>query len=269
MGRAFENNVVILTGASLGIGAALARLLADQGAKLALASRNAEALEAVAVECRARGAETLAAPTDIADEAQCRALVEAAAARFGRIDTLINNAGISSWARFDEYPDLSILNRIMQVNFGGAAACTFHALPCLKQSRGRIVAINSLSGLTGVPLRTPYVASKHAMTGFFDSLRIELEGTGVSVTQIFPGFVSSGIHGRNVDAQGRVIGEGHAVDYTRAMTPERCAAIILRAAGGRRREVVMTPRAKFGRWLKLIAPGLVDRMALRAITLGR
>ena len=153
---------------------------------------------------------------------------------------------------------------------GAAMACTYYALPHLKQSRGRIVAISSLAGLTGVPERSGYAASKHAMTGFFDSLRIELAPDGVSVTVIYPGFVATGAHGRNLGADGTPLGaDANPVDYRRADRPEHVAVVALKAAANRRRQVVMTPRGKLGRWLRLIAPGLVDAIARRAIQSGR
>jgi short-subunit dehydrogenase len=265
----FKDNVVIITGASSGIGAELARQLAGQGARLALAARSVERLEAIAAECRAAGGAAIAVPTDVADEAQCRALIEQTAAAYGRIDTLVNNAGMNMLARFDEWQDLAIFEQILRVNFLGSVNCTRHALPYLTAARGRLVIINSAAGKAGLPLRTAYAASKHALTGFFDSLRIELEETGVSVTSIYPSYVASGFHERNLNAEGVPFGAAHRIDYSRAMTTARCAEITLRAMARRRREVVMTPRARIGQWLKLIAPGMVDRIARRAVQSGR
>ena len=121
----------------------------------------------------------MSVPTDLLDPAQCRALIDAAVARFGRIDVLINNAGGTMWARFDALDDLSAYEHLMKLNYLGAVHLTAAALPWLKQSRGRLVAVASVAGLTGVPERSGYAASKHAMVGFFDSLRIELAGSGV------------------------------------------------------------------------------------------
>jgi NAD(P)-dependent dehydrogenase (short-subunit alcohol dehydrogenase family) len=270
----FHSNAVVLTGASSGIGRALALQLAAEGAWLTLAARSADELEAVAAECRrlgaAAGARALAVPTDVGDEAQCRALVARAVAEYGRLDTLVNNAGISMWARFDALTDLSGLERIMRVNYFGAVWCTHAALPHLKRARGRIVGVSSLTGKTGVPTRTGYAASKHAMAGFFDSLRIELAddaGGGVSVTMIYPGFVATGVRRHAVGPDGRPLGDS-PVQESRVMTPEACAAIILRAAARREREVVMTARGRLGQWLKLVAPSLTDRIARRAIERG-
>jgi NAD(P)-dependent dehydrogenase (short-subunit alcohol dehydrogenase family) len=267
---AFRDNVVVVTGASAGIGAELARQLAAGGAWLALAARDADRLEAVAAECRALGGRAVAVPTDVAEEAQCRALVERAVAEFGRLDTLVNNAGIGMWARFDEITDLAVFERVMRVNYLGSVYCTHHALPHLKRSRGRIVGVSSLTGRTGVPTRSAYAASKHAMAGLFDSLRIELDGTGVTVTMIYPGFVATEIRERALGPDGTPLGAGNSpVREREVMTVEECARRIVAAAAARRREEVMTARAKLGMWLKLVAPGAVDRIARRAIERGK
>ena len=266
----FRENVVVLTGASAGIGREMALQLAHQGAWLVLAARDAARLEEVAAECRALGARALAVPTDVADEGQCAALVRRAVEEHGRLDTLVNNAGIGMWARFDEVRDLSVFERVMRVNYLGCVYLTHHALPHLKASRGRIVGISSLTGKTGVPTRSGYAASKHAMTGFFDSLRIELEGSGVTVTMIYPGFVATEIRERAFGADGKPLGHGNSpVREKEVMSAAECARLTLDAAASRRREVVMTARAKVGMWLKLLSPALVDRIARNAIERGK
>jgi short-subunit dehydrogenase len=263
-----KDNVVIVTGASKGIGAELARQLASRGAILALAARDRPALEQVAAECVARGARAEIFVTDVAVEDDCRKLVERTVAAFGRIDTLVNNAGATMWARFEDIRDMGILARIMQVNYMGAVYCTHYALPHLKASRGRLVGISSLAGRTGVPTRSGYAASKHAMTGFFDTLRIELADAGVSVTMIYPGFVSTGIRENATGPDGKPI-EVSPVKEGEVMTVEECARITLAAIEARKREVVMTARGRLGLFLKLFAPSLVDRIARRAIETGR
>ncbi|WP_434478929.1 SDR family oxidoreductase [Gemmatimonas sp.] len=172
----FAGQVVLITGASTGIGAELARQFARAGAHVALAARDEVKLQAVADECRAAGGEALVVPTDVTIDAQCAAMVATAVAHFGRLDILVNNAGMSMSAMFDEITDLSIFEKLMRLNFLGSVWCTAYALPHLKQSRGRVVAISSLTGLAGVPKRSAYAASKHAMAGFFDSLRYRARG---------------------------------------------------------------------------------------------
>lgn len=269
-GGPFRDNVVVLTGASAGIGHEMALQLARQGARLVLAARDAAKLEEAAAACRALGAKAVAIPTDVGDEAQCRALVDGAVAEFGRIDTLVNNAGVGMWARFEEMTDLAPFERIMRVNYLGSVYPTYYALPHLKKTKGRIVAVNSLTGLTGVPTRSGYAASKHAAAGFFDSIRIELDGSGVTVTQVFPGFVRTEIRERAFGPDGQPLGRGNSpVREAEVMTAEECARLTLDAAAKRKRELVMTLRAKIGAKLKLIAPGLVDRIAKKAIEQGK
>lgn len=264
----FLDNVVIITGASAGIGRELALQLAGQGAWLVLAARNAQRLEEVAALCRQRGGRALVVPTDVSQQSQCQALVERTIAEYGRIDTLINNAGITMWARFEELQRLDLLEQIMRVNYLGSMYCTFYALPYLKKTRGRIVGISSLTGKAGVPTRSGYAASKHAMVGFFDSLRIEVADDGVSVTMIYPGFVATEVRLRAFGADGQPLGQS-PVREAEVMTAETCARLIIKAVASRKRELIMTFRGKVGQWLKLIAPGLVDRIARKAIEQGR
>lgn len=265
---AFKDNVVIITGASKGIGAELARQLARQGAKLVLTARDEAALQAVARECEAAGAATKVVIADVAKQTECKAIIDGALAAFGRIDTLVNNAGATMWAKFEDIDDMSILERIMQINYMGAVYCTHYALPHLKKTKGRIVGIASLTGKVGVPTRSGYAASKHAMAGFFDSLRIELQDSGVTVTMVYPGFVSTGIRENASGPDGKAI-KVSPVKEGEVMSPEECAAIIVRAMTQRQREEVMTLKGKVGQWLKLIAPGFVDGLARKAIERGR
>jgi short-subunit dehydrogenase len=268
--RVFRDNVVIITGASSGIGRALAHALAAQGAWLALAARDAERLEAVAGECRTLGGRAASVPTDVGVQAQCQNLITRTVQEFGRIDTLINNAGISMWAGFVDITDPAVLGSLMQVNYLGGVYCTYYALPYLRQTQGRIVGVSSLAGKMGVPTRTGYAASKHAMAGFFDSLRIELADQGVSVTMIYPGFVRTEIRERALGADGRPFGRGNRPMRERAvMSAETCARLIVRAAARRQREEIMTLRGKVGQWVKLIAPGFVDGVTRRIIERGR
>jgi short-subunit dehydrogenase len=256
--------VVIITGASEGIGRALALALAPQRLSLVLAARNAERLAELVAECERAGSQALAVPTDVADERQCRALVDAAIARFGRLDVLINNAGSTMWSRFDALNDWTVFETLMRVNFLSSVYLTGLALPWLRQTQGRIAAVASLAGLTGVPERTAYAASKHAMIGFFDSLRIELAGSGVSVTVIAPDFVRSEIHKRALGSDGRPLGES-PLQQQGLMTAEECARLIVPAIERRKRLLITSTRGHLGRWLKLLAPGVIDRIAARAI----
>ncbi len=260
----FTDKVIVITGASEGIGRALALALAPQKPKLVLSARNAERLESLAGECRALGAEALPVAADVTMETQCREMIQRGADAFGAIDVLVVNAGATMWCRLDQMEDLGILEKVMAVNYLGAAYCTAAALPWLKKSRGRIVAVASVAGLTGVPERTGYSASKHAMVGFFDSLRIELADSDVSVTVIAPDFVVTQIHRRALGADGLPLGET-PMQEGRIMTAEACAQLIVGAMDRRQRLLITSPRGKLGRWFKLFAPGLIDRIAKKAI----
>lgn len=259
-----KENVTIITGASTGIGEELAYQLAKQGAQLVLTARRLDELNRVADKARSLGARVVTVAADVAVSAECKRIIDAAVAEFGRIDTLVCNAGMTMWAKFADIEDVTVLERIMQVNYMGAVYCTHHALPHLLQSKGRIVGVASLTGLVGVPTRTGYAASKHAMRGFFDSLRIELAERGVTVTMVYPGFVATGIRENATGADGKPA-KIDPVNKDSVMSVEECATIILRAIESRQREEIMTLKGKVGQWLKLIAPGFVDGLAKKAV----
>lgn len=261
----FKDHVAVITGASSGIGAALARQLGGQGACVVLAARRVEKLEAVAAECEQRGGKTLVAPTDVSDEAQCKRLIERTVEAYDRIDMLVNNAGFTVKAALGELPDLAHFKQVMDVNFMGSAYCTYYALPYLAQSRGRIVGVSSLGGIGPAPLNTSYAASKHAMAGFFDTLRIELADTGVSVTMAYPDFVVTEFAANVLGADGQRAGKEAARAFysDRVMTADTCARIILRAAAQRRRQVITSTRGKLLQWITIIAPGVLDRFMVK------
>ena len=262
---AFSNSVVIVTGASEGIGRAFCLELAPQRPRLVLAARNRERLESPAEACRHAGAEALVVPTDVTDESSCLALIGAAVAQFGDgIDVLVNNAGGTMWTRLDEVSDLSIYERLMRLNYLGSVYPTFHALPHLKRARGRIVAVSSMAGLIGVPTRTGYSAAKHAVIGFFESLRVEVADAGVTVTIVCPDFVVSEIHKRALGADGRPLGD-NPMAKSKIMSAQQCARLMIAAMERRDRLLVTSGRGKLARWLKLLAPGRIDAMAARAI----
>ena len=264
----FKDKVVIITGASSGIGKELALQLAKRGAILSLAARDLSRLEKIAEECRALGTKAIAIQTDVTDKEQCRKLIEQTVSECGRIDTLINNAGITMWAIFEEIQNIEMFETIMKINYFGSVYCTYYAFPYLKKTEGRLVGISSITGKTGVPTRTGYSASKHAMAGFFDSLRIELMNTGVTVTMIYPGFVVSEVRERALGLNGKPVGKSH-LDESKIMSTEECVRQIVNAVSKRKREVVMTSKAKIGMWLKLIAPTLVDKIALKGVAKRR
>lgn len=259
---------VIITGASSGIGKELAFRFAQKSARLVLAARNKERLNSVVTQCKQFGGEAIAVVADVSQKEACKNIVDETLKTYGGIDILINNAGISMWSEFEKVINIEALEQIMRVNFFGSMYLTHFALPHLIKSKGQIVGVSSLTGKTGVPTRSIYAASKHAMAGFFDSLRIELKEKGVAVTMIYPGFVASEVRERALNGDGVPMGKS-PVKEKEVMTVEECVRQMLPVIENRKRELVMTTRAKVGLWLKMIAPSLIDNIARKAIKNGK
>ncbi|MFN2121325.1 MAG: SDR family oxidoreductase, partial [Anaerolineales bacterium] len=255
----FAKKSVVITGASLGIGRAIALQLAGEGAWLTLAARHEAELEQVARKCRDGGGRCIAVRMDVSREAQCERLVDRAAREYGSIDVLILNAGIGMHGDFDQLPDLSLLKTLMDVNYWGSVYCAFRALPHLKAARGRIVVVSSGGGKLPTPGVSGYASSKWALSGFSDTLRIELAASGVTVTVAYPEWVATGISSRALMPDGRLQGKvvSHEVG---AMSADECARRILHAAARRKRDV-MSPRLRLGLVLAPILPGLLDKIA--------
>lgn len=260
-------NVIIITGASDGIGAELARQYAKacgETVALSLAARNQDRLHAVANECRQFGSQVLAQVTDVGREPECRQLIAETVQKFGRLDTLVNNAGMSGHALLAEVSDLGWYEQLLRINLWGSIWCTHAALPHLIASKGRIVAVSSQAGLVGVPGRTAYSTSKFAMNGFFEALRVELLSHGVTVTIAYPGVVATKIRHHGFDADGQAAGFS-SLDESGAMSVETCASLIHKGVEARRREILMDTKGRLTRWLKLLAPQMVDKFALAAL----
>ena len=264
MTHSWEQKVIIITGASSGIGKALAIALSPQSPKLVLAARDGAQLENVAHACECLGASTLVVPTDVTDPYGCSELIQRAREKFSRIDVLVNNAGMSMWATVEDVEDVSQFRQLMDVNFMGSVYCTKFALPYLKEARGQVVAISSVTSFTGIPSHAIYCASKHAMNGFFEALRIELAHTGVHVTIVAPDFVKTEIFERSVGADGRRLCL-HLPKYDSFLSAEACADIIVQAMTKRKRLVITSLRGKVGRWVKLCWPKAIDWIAQRGV----
>jgi short-subunit dehydrogenase len=259
-----SDHVIAITGASEGIGRALSLALAGQKTKLVLAARNETRLNALKKKVESIGAQALVVTTDITDQDACRRLIDATVSKWDRLDVLVNNAGRTMWTTLEDMTNTGIFEQLIRVNYLGAAYCTYYALPHLKKSKGRIVVVSSIAGLSGVPTRTAYAASKHALFGFFDSLRIELRDSGVTVSMIAPDFVLSEMHRRAMGADGKPLGKS-PMQEEKIMTAEKCAALIVKAIEKRERLLVTSFRGKVGRWVKLLAPRLIDKVAAKAI----
>lgn len=255
-----QDKVVIVTGASSGIGRALVYELAHQKAKLSIAARNLEELQRIAQDLQTLGTEVLPIQTDVTDEKACQEMIEQTYSRFGRIDVLINNAGISMRALLEEV-DTEVLHRVMDVNFWGTVYCTKYALPYLLQSRGSLVGVISIAGFIGLPGRTGYAASKFAVRGFLNTVRVEYRKRGLHVLVAAPGFTASNIRKTALNAKGCQQGESPR-DESRMMTAETCASLIVKGIRKRKREIIMTfVEGKLAVFLNKCWPELVDRLS--------
>jgi len=260
MTYSLRDKVVIITGASSGIGAALAEQLGAMGAKIVLAARREERLQEIAAK---HPTHSLVVPTDVTDESACKNLIERTIEKFGRLDVLINNAGMSMWTGFAQLEDISVFEKLMRLNYLGSVYCTYHALPHIKQSKGQFVAVSSLAGKNGVPFRTAYCGSKHAMNGFFDSLRAEVKQDGVSVLIACPDFVESEIRHVAFGSDGKPFGSD-PMAHEGIMTAEECARQIITGMEKRKRELLMSSRGKLIPIGKILLPNLIDNLAIKA-----
>ncbi|WP_129713973.1 SDR family oxidoreductase [Pedobacter sp. SYP-B3415] len=260
-----KNKIVIITGASSGIGRSLATVLASRGANLVVAARNAEALNELAEALRRTyQVQVVAIQTDVSQEQDCRRLTEQALSVFGRIDILINNAGLSMRALFRD-TELSVLKNLMDVNFWGTVYCTKYALPALLESKGTIVGVSSIAGFRGLPGRTGYSASKFAMNGFVESLRTELLHTGVHVLLACPGFTASNIRVAALSKDGSSHGET-SMEEGKMMSADEVAVRIADGIIKRQRTLVMTNQGKLAVWLNKLLPALADTMVYKHFT---
>ncbi len=252
-----KGKVVVITGASSGIGAAMAREYAADGACVVLGARQQDKLRQIVEEIEQKGGKAAYAVTDVTS-ADCRRLVETAVERFGGIDAMICNAGLSMRALFDEC-DLEVLHRLMDVNFWGTVNCTKFALPYLQRSKGSLVGISSVAGLHGLPGRTGYSASKYAMTGFLETIRIENLKKGLHVMVACPGFTASNVRFSALTADGSMQGATPR-NEGKMMSPEQVARIVARGIRRRKRLCLMEWEGRGTHLLKKFCPGLVDRL---------
>ena len=257
------HRVAIITGASSGIGKACAWQLARGGYDVVLAARNESAIQNIADKISTLGVNALAVPTDVTDPQDCRNLIEETLQVFHRIDVLINNAGISMRARLIDL-DLEVLHRVMDVNFWGTVYCTKYALPHILSAHGSIVGMSSISGKHGLPGRTGYAASKFAMEGFLESLRIEHLEENLHVLVACPGFTATKIRFAALDAQGKPQGESPREEH-KMMTPEAVAKAVFWAIQHRRRDLILTSEGYGVAWLSKFFPGFVDRAIYRTM----
>ena len=256
--KSLKNKTIVITGASSGIGEAMAREYAARGARVVLGARSAAKLERLTDEIRRAGGAAAWCAADIVRPEECEALVETAVREFGGIDVLVCNAGISMRALFDDV-DLAVLHRLMDVNFWGTVNCCKYALPYLQQSRGSVVGVSSVAGLHGLPGRTGYSASKYAMTGFLETLRIENLKKGLHVMIACPGFTASNVRFSALTGDGTQQGETPR-DEAKMMTAAEVARIIAKGVQRRKRLCLMEAEGRATHLVKKFAPAFLDRM---------
>lgn len=254
-----ENKTVIITGASSGIGLALAYEFAKKGAHLVLGARQyvtlCEISQSIEIEYNIR---CIAVACDVTVEEDCKQLVKQAVLTFGGVDILVNNAGISMRALFAD-TDISVLKRLMDVNFWGAVYCTKYALPEIKKSKGSMVGVSSIAGYKGLPGRTGYSASKFALNGFLDALRVETLKDGIHILVACPGFTASNIRNTALNKEGIQQGES-TLDEGKMMTSQEVAVHLLKAIGKRERTLVLTKQGKLTVLLSKLIPARLDKL---------
>lgn len=253
-----KGNVVVITGASSGIGKALAEEMAKRGANVVLAARQFVTLCEIAEKLQAKyPIKALAVQADVSKEEDCKSLINQAVLTFGKIDILINNAGLSMRALF-QHTDLSVLKNLMDVNFWGSVYCTKYGLPEILKTEGSVVAISSIAGFRGLPGRTGYSASKFALNGFMESLRTELLKTGVHVMVACPGFTTSNIRVAALAQDGTAHGET-SMEEAKMMTAEEVAERVADGILQRKRTLVMTGQGKLAVWVNKLFPAFADK----------
>jgi short-subunit dehydrogenase len=257
MKKLFKDRVVIVTGASSGIGEAIARKFALNGSKVVLAARNESRLSEITDEIVLSGGEAFFVKTDVCVESDCRQLIEKTVERYSGIDILVNNAGISMRAVFPDV-EIKVLKRLMDVNFWGSVYCTKYALPYLIERKGSLIGVSSVAGFHGLPGRTGYSASKFALHGFLETIRIENLKKGHHVMIIAPGFTATEIRKHALTANGQEQGESPR-DEQDLMSPEYVAKWVLKGIRKKKRNKLLTWEGRLTALFQRIVPTLVDR----------
>jgi short-subunit dehydrogenase len=260
-----NDKIVVITGASSGIGKSLAEEFASRGANLVLGARQYVTLCEIAQSLQDKyQIKAVAVQCDVTIESDCEHLIKQAILTFGKIDVLINNAGISMRALFKDV-EVQVLKTLMDVNFWGAVYCTKYALPELVKSQGSIVGVSSIAGYKGLPGRTGYSASKFAMNGFLDALRVENLKTGVHVMTACPGFTASNIRNTALNKEGNQQGES-TLREEKMMTSAQVAQIIADGVEKRKRTLIMTEQGKLTVFLSKLIPGVLDKLVYNVFT---
>ncbi len=256
-----QSKVVIITGGGSGIGKACASAFLARGYRVVISGRRMEKLQEVIGEFNPYSEHILAVQADVSDEEDGKRIIDETLAKFGRIDVLINNAGISMRALFEEM-DLTVLKRLMDTNFWGAVYCTKYALPHLLESKGSVVGISSIAGKKGLPGRTGYSASKFALEGFLETLRIENLKKDLHVLVACPGFTASEIRISSLSADGSAQGESPR-EESKMMSAQTVAHEIAEAVKYRKRDLVLTFNGRLNVWLNKFFPAFMDKQVYK------
>jgi short-subunit dehydrogenase len=256
MNKLFKDKVIIVTGASSGIGEAIAREFAANGSKVMLAARSEEKLSMIVDQINEKKQEASFIKTDVSLEQDCRKLVEKTVEKYGTVNILVNNAGISMRALFKDV-DLKVLHTLMNTNFWGTVYCTKYALPYLIANKGSLIGVSSVAGFHGLPGRTGYSASKFAIHGFLETIRIENLKNGLHVMIIAPGFTASEIRVHALTATGAEQGTSPRKEK-RLMTPQYVAKCVPKGIVKRKRNMILTWEGRFTALFQRIIPTVVD-----------
>jgi len=256
----FQNKVVWITGASSGIGEALAYAFSKQKAKLVLSSRRADELERVRASCNLPDANVMVLPMDVSAYEQMEELTEQVIARFGVIDMLISNAGLSHWSKIKD-TQLGVIKKILDTNFMGGVALTKAVLPgMLDRKQGHIVVISSILGKIVTARQSAYNASKHALQGFFDTLRLEVAADGIDVLLVCPGFVATNVAKNSLNKEGVPINKDNPM-IAKGLSPDYVAIEVLKAIENKKEEIILAGRReKAALLMKRFAPGLFSKI---------
>lgn len=255
--------VIIVTGASSGIGKACAIRFANKNTAVVMAARNIETLNQAAAEIKKITPHVLEIVCDVAKEKDCQNLINETINTFGKIDILINNAGISMRAIFEEL-DIEVFKKVMDINFYGTVYCTKYALPYLLKTKGTVVGVSSIAGYVGLPARTGYSASKFAMQGFLEALRTENLNTGLHVLVACPGFTASNIRNTALKADGGIQIESPR-EEEKMMSAEQVAEAIFKAVKQRKRTLILTFEGKMAVFLSKFFPKLISKLVFNKL----
>ena len=253
-----KDKVAIITGASSGIGLECAKYFSKKGMKLALAARSLDKLNKVVEEIKASGGEAIAIPTDVTVVKDCERMVDETLKAFGRIDVLVNNAGISMRDLFID-TEIEVFQRLIETNLMSAIYCTKFALPHLLKTKGSVVGVSSIAGYHGLPGRTAYSASKYGLQGFLDALRSENRETGLHVLVACPGFTASNIRNSALKGDGTLQKESPRIEE-KMMQPDDVARKIYNGIVKRKRRVVMTFEGWSAVYIGVNLPALTEKV---------